>query len=60
MNKKLLVLVLLLFLVNACSSAEPELSYDPVQLIEYEECLRFYANSGNTSFYCDDIKPVPR
>ena len=60
MNNKLLFLSISVLLLTGCSGAEPELSYDPVQLIEYEECLRFYANSGNTSFYCDDIKPVPR
>jgi uncharacterized protein YcfL len=60
MKKHLLSLVIFSLLLTGCSSPEPELSYDPVELIEYEECLRFYANTGNTSFYCDDIKPVPR
>ena len=39
MNKKLLVLAIPALLLTGCSSPEPELSYDPVELIEYERCL---------------------
>lgn len=39
MSKKLLVLFVSALLLNACSSPEPKLSYDPVELIEYERCL---------------------
>ena len=39
MNKKLLVLTLSALSLMGCSSPEPELSYDPLELIEYETCL---------------------
>ena len=39
MKKHLLSLVIFSLLLTGCSSPEPELSYDPVELIEYERCL---------------------
>ena len=39
MKKHLLTLVMLSLLLTGCSSPESELSYDPVELIEYERCL---------------------
>jgi hypothetical protein len=38
MSKLPLVVLLSLIPITACSS-EPELAYDPVELIEYERCL---------------------
>jgi hypothetical protein len=38
MSKLPLVVLLSLISITACSS-EPELAYDPVELIEYERCL---------------------
>jgi len=37
---RLTIVILLSFIpLTGCSSSEPELSYDPVELIEYENCL---------------------
>jgi hypothetical protein len=38
--RRLLPLILFTLIpLSGCSSPEPELSYDPVELIEYENCL---------------------
>ena len=39
MNRSIAVILLGLIPLSGCSSAEPELAYDPVELIEYERCL---------------------
>ena len=39
MHKLLPVIVLSLIPLTGCSSSEPELSYDPLELIEYQNCL---------------------
>jgi hypothetical protein len=37
---RLIIVILLSFItLTGCSSPEPELAYDPVELIEYERCL---------------------
>ena len=66
MSKKLLVLFVSALLLNACSSPEPELSYDPVELIEYENCLNnppaglteAFGLKGFAEKYCEPKKPV--
>ena len=39
MRKLLPIILLSLIPLTGCSSPEPELAYDPVELIEYERCL---------------------
>ena len=39
MHKLLPAIVLSLIPLSGCSSPEPELSYDPIELIEYEEVI---------------------
>ena len=39
MRKLLPIILLSLIPLTGCSSPEPELAYDPVELIEYENCL---------------------
>ena len=39
MRKLLPVIILSLIPLTGCSSPEPELSYDPLELIEYQNCL---------------------
>ncbi len=50
MNRSIAVILLSLIPITGCSSPEPELSYDPVELIEYENCLtiakEFWEASG--------------
>lgn len=68
MNNRVLVLVLPLLLLSACSSPEPELSYDPVELIEYENCLNnppagltdAWSLAGFAERHCESKKPVPK
>ena len=67
MNKRLLVLTICALLLTGCSSPEPELSYDPVELIEYENCLTSkrekykdypYSQENWTLRDCIEKKPV--
>lgn len=67
MNKKLLLLSLSALSLTGCSSPEPELSYDPVELIEYERCLNtvhpnfteeLWAIEGIAEEVCKDKKPL--
>ena len=67
MNKKLLVLAISALLLTGCSSADPELSYDPVELIEYEKCLNtvpieydevVWRSPGLPEKYCKSKKPI--
>ena len=39
MRKLLPIILFSLIPLSGCSSPEPELSYDPTELIEYENCL---------------------
>jgi hypothetical protein len=39
MRRLLSIVLFTLIPLTGCSSPEPELSYDPVELIEYERCL---------------------
>jgi hypothetical protein len=39
MRRLLPIVLFTLIPLTGCSSPEPELSYDPVELIEYENCL---------------------
>ena len=39
MNRLIAVILLSLIPLSGCSSPEPELSYDPLELIEYQNCL---------------------
>ena len=39
MRRLLPIILLSLIPLTGCSSPEPELAYDPVELIEYENCL---------------------
>ena len=64
--KQVLALLFLSFpLLSGCSSNE--LSYDPVELIEYENCLNtippnftaeIWAYKGIAENYCEEKKPV--
>lgn len=66
MKKHLLSLVIFSLLLTGCSSPEPELSYDPIELIEYEQCLNNPPNAYKGIWhldnfgeqYCEDKKPV--
>ena len=56
--RKLLQIILLSFIpLSGCSSpeSERELEYDPVELIQYEDCLDTYVPS-----YCEYLKPVKK
>ena len=57
MNKTITVILLGLIPLSGCSSPEPEreLEYDPVELIQYEDCLDTYVPS-----YCEYLKPVKK
>ena len=57
MKKHLLSIVIFSLLLTGCSSPEPEreLEYDPVELIQYEDCLDTYVPS-----YCEYLKPVKK
>ncbi len=67
MKSHLSVLVVSTLLLTGCSSPEPELSYDPVELIEYERCLNtihpnfteeLWAIEGIAEEVCKDKKPI--
>jgi hypothetical protein len=66
MKHQLLLLTLSSLLVTGCSSTEPELSYDPLELIEYEYCLNnppaglteAWSLKGFAERYCEPKKPV--
>ena len=66
MRKLLLPIILSLIPLSGCSSPEPELSYDPIELIEYEQCLNnppeaFKGIWNLDNFgeqFCKDKKPV--
>ena len=67
MNKKLLVLTLSALSLMGCSSPEPELSYDPLELIEYQNCLNnppdyfggvFTAPRNWAERACEDKRPI--
>ena len=55
MNNKLLFLSISVLLLTGCSSPERELEYDPVELIQYEDCLDTYVPR-----YCEYLKPVKK
>jgi len=57
MNNKVLFLSISVLLLTGCSSPEPEreLEYDPVELIQYEDCLDTYVPD-----YCEYLKPVKK
>lgn len=64
MRKVLALVFLLPVLLSGCSSPEP--SYDPVELIEYENCLKnppeyateIWGTPGVAESFCKDKKPV--
>ena len=64
MKQILIVISVSAGLLTACSSSE--LSYDPVELIEYERCLNTVPSNfegvweleGVAESYCKDKKPV--
>jgi len=67
MHRFLPIILFTLIPLTGCSSPEPELSYDPVELIEYENCLtskreryKDYPSSQEdwTLRDCVDKKPV--
>jgi len=67
MRKLLLPIILSLIPLSGCSSPEPELSYDPVELIEYEKCLNtvpieydevVWRSPGLPEKYCKSKKPI--
>ncbi len=64
MNKKLLVLSLSAISLMGCSSPEPELSYDPLELIEYETCLSNPPEGLQSNWaqvaevFCKNKKPI--
>ena len=60
------IAVILLCLVPLTGCSRPELSYDPVELIEYERCLNtippnftaeLWAYEGIAEEYCKEKKP---
>ena len=57
MKKHLLSIVIFSLLLTGCSSpeSERELEYDPVELIQYEDCLDTYVPS-----FCEYLKPVKK
>jgi hypothetical protein len=65
-NRLIIVILLSFAPLTGCSSSEPELSYDPVELIEYEKCLNSppsYAEgvwnlNGFAENFCKDKKPI--
>jgi photosystem II stability/assembly factor-like uncharacterized protein len=66
MKKIFSILLFSLIPITACSS-EPELAYDPVELIEYEKCLNtippnftaeIWASGGIAEQYCEPKKPI--
>ena len=67
MHKLLPVIVLSLIPLTGCSSSEPELSYDPLELIEYQNCLDnphpyfggvFTAPRNWAEQACEDKRPI--
>ena len=64
MKHQFLVLTLSSLLFTACSSPEPELSYDPVELVEYENCLNNPPEGTESNWaeiaeiVCKDKKPT--
>jgi len=66
-NRLIAVILLSLIPLSGCSSPEPELSYDPVELIEYERCIntkpQFVSETvwlidGYAESWCKNKKPV--
>ncbi|GEM_PF-3989841 len=60
MRKLLPVIILSLIPLTGCSSPEPELSYDPVELIEYQNCLEVFRSTyqSRVEQFCADRKPI--
>ena len=71
MIRKVLVLFIPTLLLTGCSSAEPErkLEYDPIEIIEYQNCLNnppeylgglFNPPRDWAEEACADKKPIPK
>ncbi len=64
MRKLLPIILLSLIPLSGCSSPEPELSYDPIELIEYENCLNSPPESLKDNWaqvaevFCKNKKPI--
>ncbi len=69
MNKFYTIILLSLIPLSGCSAPEPELSYDPIEVIEYQNCLNnppqylgglFNPPRDWAIEACEDKRPVPR
>jgi len=61
-NKFLPIILFSLIPLNGCSApeTEPELSYDPIEVIEYQNCLEVFRSTygSRVEQFCADKKPV--
>jgi hypothetical protein len=64
MRKLLPIILFSLIPLSGCSSPEPELSYDPIELIEYENCLNSPPKGTEDNWaqiaeiFCKNKKPI--
>ena len=60
MRKLLPIILLSLIPLSGCSSPEPELSYDQIEVIEYQNCLEVFRSTygSRVENFCADKKPV--
>ena len=59
-NNHIYPLILTIILLTGCSSPEPELSYDPVELIDYQECVKTFMDLEDINGKPFCTKPVPK
>ena len=60
MRRLLPIMLFILIPLTGCSSPEPELAYDQIEVIEYQNCLEVFRSTygSRVENFCADKKPV--